>query len=418
MKTLVYMALGLIFCTSVSAQVYTMNWGTSFSPAWANGATSRTAFNIGGSGINCSVNVAKSGGVFASSSGISAPTVTYSLVTVPGSAKNLMVALDYSSSSQYCDITFTFTAVVYDLSFVLADIDRLTNTSNSYYDRITITGSIGATSVQPNITKYDPTTDPAFLVLSGNRARVNTGSGKAGNTASDATDQKGTIKVDFNGKTVTSVTIRYDNQGGVASDPGLQFIGIGNLSFRQSAPLAVQLTSFDGLFSNGKNMLRWTTASESEMAYYAVERSTDGADFREIGQVASLNTNTVTSYAFTDNSPGGNLFYRLKMLNRDGSFSYSKTVWIRSADAGSVPPPIQAFPSVFTSSLNIRLQSQKDESIRLLLVDLSGKTVFQTLCQARKGMNEFSMQLPAALPRGRYFVVAENTRQAISVTKQ
>ena len=414
MKTILNLIIGLIFFSSVAAQTYTLNWNSSFSAPWANGATSGTAFNIGGSGIACTVNVAKSGGAFASSSGISAPTVSSSLVTVPGSSNNLLVALDYTSSSQYTDITFTFTSLVYNLSFYLSDIDRLDNTSNSYFDRVTINGAIGVTSVQPVITKYDATTDPGFLVIGGNVARVNTNSGMAGNTPSSSTDQRGTIKVDFSGWYLNSFTIRYDNYPGVAADPGLQFVGIGNISFRKNFPLAVQLNSFEGENSNGKNSLKWKTSNETEMDYYAIERSENGNDFTEIDRTASHNSITASEYNFTDKASQGSVFYRLKMVNNDGSFTYSKIVLLNVNESTQ----LKVYPSIFTSSLNVHMESQSSEAINYSFVDLSGKTVYKNTFNAKKGANDFAVQLPPGLSRGQYFMVMDNGSKPVGLIKQ
>lgn len=414
MKTTLHLIFGLIVYGSALAQNYTLNWGTSFSPAWANGATSCNAFNIGGSGINCTVNVVKSGGSFASSYGISAPTVSYSQVTVPGSNNNLLLALDYTNPSQYTDITFTFSTIVYDLYFNLSDLDRLTSTSNSYFDKVTITGSIGMTSVLPTITKYDATTDPNFLVISGNVARVNAASGMAGNTASDATDQKGTIKVNFGGKAVTSFKIRYNNYSGVASDPGLQYIGIGNISFYQSWPLAVQLTSFEAENNNGKNSLKWGTVNESEMAYYAIEKSSNGKDFSEIGRTTSRNSTAAEEYIFTDYNTTGNNTYRLKMVNKDGSYVYSQTVLLRTNDVAE----IRVFPSIFTSSLRVVIPSSKQETIQATVTDLSGKIVFRQTYKLQAGTNEFPMEFSASLARGQYFILFSNSGKAIGVIRQ
>jgi hypothetical protein len=413
MKTTLLLIIGFIFCSSISAQSYLMNWNSSFSSGWANGATNGNAFNVGGSGINCSVNITKSGGAFASFSGPMTPTVSSSIV-VGGSSANLQVALDYATSSDYTDITFTFSSLVYDLNFNIADIDRLTNSSNSYYDRITVSGTMGALTIQPVITKYDAVSDPGFLMIASNVARVNTASGMAGNTASDASDQKGTIKVSFGGKAITSFTMRYDNYTGVAADPGLQFIGIGNISFFKSWPLSVQLTSFDCEKNKGKNMLKWKTANEDQMAYYAIERSKNGKDFSESGQVASINSVAASEYSFSDNSTGtGAVYYRLKMVNNDGSFTYSKIVFVPENSSD-----VKIFPTVFTSSLTVHMSSPGEELMQVRMIDLSGKTVYQQKQNLNKGTNEFSMQPPAQLAKGQYFVVLGNSNQSFALIRQ
>jgi hypothetical protein len=415
MKTTLLLIIGLIFCSSVFAQTYTLNWASSFSPAWANGATSGNANNIGGSGINCSVSIVKSGGTFASSGGITAPTVANSLVTVPGSGSNILVALDFSNPSQYTDITFNFATLVYNLKFNIADIDRLTNTSNSYFDKITVTALMGLTSVQPVLKKYDAVTDPNFFSISGNVAQVNTTSGMSGNTASDASDQKGTVIVDFNGKSITSFTIRYNNVASVTSDPGVQFIGIGNLSFYKAFPLPVQLASFEGQRGAGENILKWKAVSESKMAYYAIERSKTGKDFSEVGQVESLNSTTATEYSFSDKIiTSDNYYYRLKLVDDDGSFSYSKIVLVRFDE----PTEIKVFPTTFTSTLTLRIPSSKQETAQLIVVDISGKTVYNHSYKVKQGINEFSIELPASLARGQYFMVIANKNKSIRVIKQ
>lgn len=412
MKTILHLIIGFIFSGSAFAQTYTLNWASSFSSAWADGATNGNAFNIGGSGINCTVNVTKSGGAFASFSGPMSPTVNSSII-VGGSSKNLQVAVDYTNPSQYTDITFTFSTLVYDLAFNLADIDRLTNTSNSYYDRVTVSGMMGAVAIQPVITKYDAVADPNFLNISGNVAKVNTTSGMAGNTASDATDQKGTIKVSFGGLALSSFTIRYDNSPGVAADPGLQFIGVGNVSFYKSFPLPVELISFEGKNNKGTNELSWKTATENKMAYYAVERSANGKDFNEIGQIASHNSGSTYEYTFKDKSVA-TCYYRLKSVDIDGSFTYSKVIVVYANDLSE----IKVYPTVFTSSLKVRLSAINSDAMQCMLVDLSGKTVYHHAYNVKEGVNELSMELPESLPRGQYFLIRSDNNKSIAVIKQ
>jgi hypothetical protein len=415
MKTTLLLIIGLIFTSSVFAQSYYLNWGASFSPAWANGATSGTANNIGGSGVNCSVNITKSGGVFTSVGGPTTPTVSGTTAVVGGSTSNILVALDYANPSQYTDITFTFSTLVYGVKFNLADIDRLTPTSNSYYDRVTVSGSTGFTAVLPTITKYDATTNPNFLQISGNVAQINTTSGVADNTASDASDQRGTIKVNFGTNGIASFTIRYDNQAGVAANPGIQFIAVGNIRFVMTPVLPVQLASFEGQRGAGENILKWKAVSESKMAYYAIERSKTGKDFSEVGQVESLNSTTATEYSFSDKIiTSDNYYYRLKLVDDDGSFSYSKIVLVRFDE----PTEIKVFPTTFTSTLTLRIPSSKQETAQLIVVDISGKTVYNHSYKVKQGINEFSIELPASLARGQYFMVIANKNKSIRVIKQ
>ena len=92
MKTFIqilFIAFG--FISTVHAQTYTLNWGSSFAGGWPNTATTRNAVNIGGSAVNCNVNITKSGGVYTTVlgpyGGPATPTVTSSTFVVAGSSK-------------------------------------------------------------------------------------------------------------------------------------------------------------------------------------------------------------------------------------------------------------------------------------------------------------------------------------------
>jgi hypothetical protein len=139
------------------------------------------------------------------------------------------------------------------------DIDKSDATSDTYYDQVTITGTDGSHVYNPTITKYDATTDPNFLIISGNIAHVNTANNKAGNTGSDASDQRGTITVNFGSVNITSVTIRYDNAAGTQTNPDAQAIAIGSFSFTAAATLPLQLSSFSGHRPAADVILNWRT---------------------------------------------------------------------------------------------------------------------------------------------------------------
>jgi hypothetical protein len=177
----------LLSQTNLLAQI-NLNWATSFSPSWGNGDLTGTASNIGGNSINCSASFIMTGaGVFMpvlGSSGSQSPSVSGAVFTVPGTTNRIQVTPNYNSNSSYTDIVLSFSSMTTNISFRIVDIDKSDASSTTYFDRVTVTGSNGSSTFNPTLTKYDPVTDPNFLVLSGNSAQVNTTSGQAGNTAS------------------------------------------------------------------------------------------------------------------------------------------------------------------------------------------------------------------------------------------
>ncbi|WP_353722392.1 T9SS type A sorting domain-containing protein [Dyadobacter sp. 676] len=93
--------------------------------------------------------------------------------------------------------------------------------------------------------------------------------------------------------------------------------------------LPVKLISFTAAKEGRQARLSWSTSEEVNSERFEVERSTDGRKWGKIGTVDAVGDvlDTVTKYTFNDDSPeeGENL-YRLKMIDRDGTFAYSRIV--------------------------------------------------------------------------------------------
>lgn len=113
-------------------------------------------------------------------------------------------------------------------------------------------------------------------------------------------------------------------------------IGIGSIT----TPLPVTLIDFTAERQQGnKVMLRWTVAAEKDFDRYEVEYAADAVRFRNIGQVPGGHSDG--NYSLPYEQPDKTGFYRLRMVDRDGPFSYSKVVRVdldAVADAWSVYP--------------------------------------------------------------------------------
>ena len=109
--------------------------------------------------------------------------------------------------------------------------------------------------------------------------------------------------------------------------------------------LPVELLYFTGKRLEGRNLLEWETASEIDASHFELERSRDGQTFNFIGEIlANGNTNLSTTYSFTDEAPSMSRdYYRLKMVDLDGSYAYSKMVIIDQEQEESA----RVYPSIF-----------------------------------------------------------------------
>ena len=88
--------------------------------------------------------------------------------------------------------------------------------------------------------------------------------------------------------------------------------------------IPVTLVSFNGYINNRGVSLNWRTATEQNMSRYEIEYSSNGVAFTYSGAVPAKNAASGYSYSFADPvNHTGIIFYRLKMINLDGSYQYS-----------------------------------------------------------------------------------------------
>lgn len=92
------------------------------------------------------------------------------------------------------------------------------------------------------------------------------------------------------------------------------------------APLPVTLRAFSARYADGKALLSWETAMEENVAHFEIERSNDALSFARTGLVKAANTPAGNLYRYAEPGEGGRQYYRLKTVDRDGRYSYSRVV--------------------------------------------------------------------------------------------
>ena len=115
--------------------------------------------------------------------------------------------------------------------------------------------------------------------------------------------------------------------------------------------LPVRLISFSAQAENNEVKLQWTSADERNFKGYSVERSSNAGEWNEIGFVsAKVNEAANAEYAFYDRQPlSGTGYYRLKLVDQDGSFTYSeirKVTFMGNVSVSVYPNPSRNFVTV------------------------------------------------------------------------
>jgi uncharacterized repeat protein (TIGR03803 family) len=137
-------------------------------------------------------------------------------------------------------------------------------------------------------------------------------------------------------------------------------------------PLPVQFITFTAQNKGQSVLLSWQTASEQNSDHFEIERSTNGNNFAAIGKVAAGNTtNNVSAYHFSDEHPyKGTNFYRLKEVDVDGTYLYSRIVLINFGQPGK----FTINPNPVINRLIIKLQ-QGSHFVSASLFDASGRFI-------------------------------------------
>jgi hypothetical protein len=100
-------------------------------------------------------------------------------------------------------------------------------------------------------------------------------------------------------------------------------------TFTIDVVLPIELVHFRAHNSAGQNQLTWQTASEKNSSHFDIERSTDGSVFQSIETVKAMgDLKTMRYYAFKDQNPPAQSYYRLKINDLDGKMDYSKIVLV------------------------------------------------------------------------------------------
>ncbi len=193
----------------------------------------------------------------------------------------------------------------------------------------------------------------------------------------------------------------------VKSISGLQ--DLASNVFPNQTTLPVHLLSFTGSLRNNIATLNWDAENEINFSHYQIERSTDGSNFTSIGTKNGAGTGRI-SYQFTDdlNAVSGNIvYYRLKNVDVDGAYSYSKVVMLRKDQKSFTGVAINPNP-VVSSTATVRFNSTVNANVSLRVVDGGGKVVLQQQEKAYEGVNSIPVNNLDRLVPGVYVLQLDN----------
>jgi hypothetical protein len=140
--------------------------------------------------------------------------------------------------------------------------------------------------------------------------------------------------------------------------------------------IPVELVSFKAEVGKSGITLNWETASETNNMGFEIERMING-NWSKIGFVEGNGTTTeFNNYSYSDKpNTSGSVSYRLKQVDYDGSFTYSKVV---DVDFSGIPTEFglsQNYPNPFNPSTVIRYALPFDSKVNITIYNINGEVV-------------------------------------------
>ena len=218
-----------------------------------------------------------------------------------------------------------------------------------------------------------------------------------GNTWTDYTSQTGLqhLAVAF-----------FDNTTGWAGafNTSATVGGIYKFTGQVAPPVPVELSSFAASVSQNEVNLVWETATEMNNYGFEVERSSDNVSFSTLGFIKGHGTTTERQvYSFTDQiSLTAKTYYRLRQIDMDGRFEYSKVIEVENTLPASFSLN-QNYPNPFNPSTRIQFSLPQETQVELSIFDASGNLVENLVSGVKGAGNHEVIWNAASHASGIYF---------------
>jgi hypothetical protein len=182
---------------------------------------------------------------------------------------------------------------------------------------------------------------------------------------------------------------------------------------RTESYLPVEFTAFTAAASNNAVELRWSTATERNNFGFEIERKSSGA-WSKVGFIQGNGTSTSAhNYVYVDkNVEAGTYTYRLKQVDRDGNFTYSKEVESIVGKMAADYELSQNYPNPFNPSTTIRFAVQREQQVSLKIYNVVGQEVAVLYNDVARAGQHYEVLFDAKnLASGTYYYVLQTAER-------
>lgn len=263
---------------------------------------------------------------------------------------------------------------------IRAELDAAVNNSTTSYIFLTITPNMGY-SISINAIRFGsrstPTGPQAYSIRSSlDNYASDIVTGTLANNSTWSLQEHTGLSISAS----AAITFRIYGYGGTGSLPPINTATwrVDDIFFSiTSGLLPIKFADVSAKTTAAGNTVNWANLTESDMAHYCVEYSTNGKNFKEIATLnPTKNDHGAASYSYTHTTPeADNSFYRIKGVELSGTILYSNIVTTSSADNSG---RIQLYPNpAVNGSSALKIASLPKGIYELGVVNLSGQTVYK-----------------------------------------
>ncbi len=183
-----------------------------------------------------------------------------------------------------------------------------------------------------------------------------------------------------------------------------------------SVSLPLLWISFEARPSGNDVLLIWETAAEEQTDHFVVQRSNDGINYHDIGQLTANGTGS-NNYRFTDADAMKltgikKLYYRVKYIDKDGKSALSR---IATIALNKLIASILILPNPVVNELKLVIEATAKEQAMISVIDFAGKTVLQRSVTINRGKNTVVTDA-SGIPNGIYLLKI-STGESVSVER-
>ena len=161
-------------------------------------------------------------------------------------------------------------------------------------------------------------------------------------------------------------------------------------------PLPIVLSFFTGTANKCDAVLQWKTSTEINADKFVVEQSGNGLNFAAVAEVKSAGSSVGKTYHTSLSQPSGIMYYRLKLLDRDGRFIYSPVVTVRTVCGAD--DYLTVYPNPASTNLTVSFHTSYKGAANLVIANAVGQKLFGKKIQVTVAANTINLDLSNYTP--------------------